>query len=180
MVCTRCVEAVEKIGEDLGLPVEHVEIGRVRFSKPIGEAREAAFANALQERGFDLVVDRETELASRVQTTLIEYVQHLENCNSPKRLSEFISGKLHYNYSYLSTIFNHSKRDTIESQLIKLKIERVKELISFNRYTLSEIAWKLKYSSVQYLSNQFKKVTGMTVTEYKKSNTGKRQSIDQL
>lgn len=174
------MEAVESIGKDLGLPIKKVEIGRVYFSKPIRENQEKAFADALQKRGFDLAVDRETELASRVQNAVLEYLQHLENSSSPKRLSEFISGKLHYNYSYLSNLFNKVKGDTIESQLIKLKVERVKELLSLNRYTLSEIAWKLNYSSVQYLSNQFKKVTGMTVTDYKKNSSGKRQPIDQL
>lgn len=180
MVCLRCVEAVEDIVENLELPVEQVEIGRIRFSKPISESQQSALSHALQKRGFELAIDRETEIASRVQNALIEYLEHLETSDNPKRLSEFISEKLHYNYSYLSTIFNNSRGDTIESQLIKLKVERVKELLSFNRHTLSEIAWKLKYSSVQYLSNQFKKVTGMTVTEYKQSSSGKRHPIDQL
>lgn len=180
MVCPRCVEAVEGIAKELNLPAEDVSIGQVRFSRKISEEEESELSARLQERGFELVMDRESELVSRVKAALISYVTHLEKSDNPQKASVYISGKLHYNYSYLSHVFAEKEGVTIESFLIKLKIEKVKELLSFKRYTLSEIAWKLKYSSVQYLSNQFKNVTGKTVSEYRKENPDSRISIDQL
>jgi len=180
MVCLRCVEAVESIAGGLNLPVQNVSIGQVKFTRKLTKDEESDFSDQLQDRGFELIMDRPTELVNRVKTTLISYLIHLETHDSPQKASGFISNKLHYNYSYLSHIFAEKEGTTIESYLIKLKIERVKELLSFNRYTLSEIAWKLKYSSVQYLSNQFKTVTGITVSEYRKQGLDSRISIDQL
>lgn len=180
MVCPRCVEAVQSIANELNLPVQNVSIGQVQFSRKLTENEVSDFSDQLQHRGFELIMDRATELVNRVKTTLISYLIHLETNDSPQKSSNFISNKLHYNYSYLSHIFAEREGTTIESYLIKLKIERVKELLSFNRYTLSEIAWKLKYSSVQYLSNQFKTVTGITVSDYRKQDVDSRISIDQL
>jgi len=180
MVCPRCVEAVTSITNELKLPAEDIQIGSVMLERRLTPGEESLFSKKLKERGFELVTDRETEIVSQVQSALIEYLEHLEKNESPTKASSFISQKLHYNYSYLSHLFKSKKGETIESFLIKLKIERVKELISFDRFTLSEIAHRLKYSSVQYLSNQFRKVTGMTVTEYRKSDKGNRMSIDQL
>jgi len=180
MVCPRCVEAVESISKKLNLPAEDVVIGRVRFSRKLSEKEEADLSAQLQKRGFELVMDRESELVNKVKAALISYLAHLEKSDNPQKASAFISEKLHYNYSYLSHVFAEKEGSTIESYLIKLKIEKVKELLSFNRYTLSEIAWKLKYSSVQYLSNQFKNVTGKTVSDYRKEKRDSRISIDQL
>lgn len=180
MVCPRCVEAVEGITKEMNLPAENVSIGRVRFSRKLSEKEEMELSGRLQKRGFELVMDRESEIVSRVKAVLISYISHIEESDNPQKASAYISEKLHYNYSYLSHIFAEKEGVTIESLLIKLKIEKVKELLSFKRYTLSEIAWRLKYSSVQYLSNQFKNVTGKTVSEYRKENRDSRISIDQL
>jgi len=180
MVCPRCVESVEGIATELHLPVEQVAIGTIKFSRKLTDSECNDFSGRLKTKGFELITDRETEIANRVKTALIEYRKHLEESNSPQKVSEFLSQRLHYNYSYLSHIFAEKEGATIESFLIMLKIERVKELLSFNRFTLSEIAHILKYSSVQYLSNQFKKVTGHTVTEYRKMESGARLPIDEL
>lgn len=180
MVCPRCVESVQSITKEMGLPVSGVEIGSVEFHRKLSDDELTQFSDELQKRGFELVSDRDTELVNRVKTVLIAYLKYLETNESPQKVSVFVSNHIHYNYSYLSHIFAENEKDTIESYLIKLKIERVKELLSFNRYTLSEIAYRLKYSSVQYLSNQFKKITGKTVTEYKKQGRGSRISIDKL
>lgn len=180
MVCPRCVESVGSISKNLNFPVKNISIGSVEFNRKLSEHELQIFAGKLEEKGFELITDRNTELANRVKIVLLEYLNHLENSTSPKKASTFISEHLHYNYSYLSHIFADTEGKTIESFLIKLKVERVKELLSFKRYTLSEIAYRLKYSSVQYLSNQFKNVTGLTVTEYQKKNSESRISIDQL
>lgn len=180
MVCPRCVESVESIVKSLNLPIRDISIGSVDFERKLDEDELEQLSDHLKGKGFELVTDRETELANLVKLALIEYLSGLETNSSPKKISSFIGTKLHYNYSYLSHVFTEQEGETIETFLIKLKIERVKELISYRRFTLSEIAHKLKYSSVQYLSNQFKKVTGQTVTEYRKSGSGSRISIDKL
>jgi AraC family transcriptional regulator len=180
MVCPRCIEAVEGIMTELGLPQSHVELGTVELENRLTEDQLSELQKKLKSRGFELIFDRETELVNLVKATLIKYLDHLEKDKNPEKLSIFVSKNTNYNYSYLSKVFSDQKGMTIESYLIELKIERVKELLSFKKYTLSEIAWKLKYSSVQYLSNQFKKITGITVTDYLKHQVQTRKPIDQI
>ena len=180
MVCPRCIEAVEGILSEIGVKNSQVELGEVRLEQALSEKELSRFQNRLQERGFELVMDRETELINLVKKNLIQYLKVVEEVDQPTSLSEYISKNTNYNYSYLSKLFSDHEGRTIESYLIELKIERVKELLSFRRYTLSEIAWELNYSSVQYLSNQFKKMTGLTVTEYLKLNKLDRKSRDQI
>lgn len=180
MVCPRCVESVEGIVKTLDLPVESVEIGVATFNRSLTDNESVQFNKELQERGFELILDRESELVNGVKSALIEYLNHLENSKNPQKVSVFVSEKLRHNYSYLSSIYSENEGRTIENQLIRLKIERVKELLSYQKWTLSEIAWMLKYSSVQYLSNQFKKITGQTVTAYLKSGDFNRKSLHEV
>lgn len=180
MVCPRCVESVAEILREMNIDIIHIELGEVELSDPLSERQISFFANELQSKGFELIFDRESEIVNSVKSGLITYVKQLENSTSPEKLSQFLQTKTNYNYSYLSKVYSDQTGITIEKQLIKIKIERVKELLSFNKWTLSEIAWKLKYSSVQYLSNQFKQVTGCTVTEYRAQKIASRQALDQL
>jgi AraC family transcriptional regulator len=180
MVCPRCIEAVESIFEEMSLPASRIDLGEVELESSLSEKQQKMLSEKLRNRGFELVFDRETELVNKVKASLIRYLDHLEKTENPEKLSYFVSRETHYNYSYLSKVFSDHKGMTLESYLIELKIERVKELLGFNKYTLSEIAWKLKYSSVQYLSNQFKKVTGSTVTDYLKEKNIPRKTIDRI
>lgn len=180
MVCPRCVESVSDIASDLNLPVTSVGLGSVEMNRSLTDIEQQEFGELLQSKGFELIFDRETELITSIKGSLNEYVKYLQESDQPEKLSEFVSARTHYNYSYLSKVFSDVTGETIESHLIRLKIERVKELLSFRKWTLSEIAWKLKYSSVQYLSNQFKKVTGMTVTSYLKMNRSDRKFLDSV
>ena len=180
MVCPRCVESVEQIIDGLQLPVESVELGEASFKRKLSDQEKEEFSQKLSEKGFELSQDREEELVSRVKSSLLKYMNHLEEVENPKKLSVFIAEEMNLNYSYLSHIFSESEGQTGESRFIEVKVERTKELLSYNKWTLSEIAWKLKYSSVQYLSNQFKKVTGMTVTEYRAMAKKNRKSLDEI
>lgn len=180
MVCPRCVESVSNILEGMNVPAVHVELGYVEAGRKLTESELEEFKDKLQSKGFELIFDRETELINEVKSALIQYLDHLEHVESPERLSIFVSDRTHYNYSYLSKVYSDQTGKTIEAHLIEMKIERVKELLSFRKWTLSEIAWKLKYSSVQYLSNQFKKVTGMTVTEFLKEGNRPRRTLDRI
>jgi AraC family transcriptional regulator len=180
MVCPRCVESVRNILAESGVKYQKVELGEVETEGFLTEEIEKQLSEKLQEKGFELTRDRESELTEKIRVTLLDYLEHLEKSKKPNKLSIFISEKLHYNYAYLSKLFSDKTGVTIESYLIKLKIERVKELLGYRSYTLSEIAWRLKYSSVQYLSNQFKNITGITVTEYLNQDRSGRKTIDQI
>ncbi len=180
MVCPRCVESVSDILAGMDYPRAHVTLGSVELDEKFSETELDLFSERLQSKGFELIFDRETELVNDVKSALIKYIEHLEHSRTPDKLSIFVSRQTNYNYSYLSKVYSDQTGSTIETHLIEMKIERVKELLSFRKWTLSEIAWKLKYSSVQYLSNQFKKVTGLTVTEYRKSGNTVRKSLDTI
>ena len=180
MVCPRCVEAVDDIFTELELPVTNLELGLVELDATLSDEKKKILDKRLRNRGFELIVDRETELINLVKSTVINYIDYLENSDNPQKLSNYISEKTNYNYSYLSKVFSENRSKTIEQLLIELKIERVKELLQFRKWTLSEIAWKLKYSSVQYLSNQFKRITGQTVTEYLVQDNKSRKTIDRI
>ncbi len=180
MVCPRCVDAVSSILNEMNLDAESVELGEIVLTRKVKSDQLKELENRLEMKGFELVLDRESEITVQIKTTLIHYLNHLEKEKNPKKISVFLSSQLNYNYSYLSNLFSVHEKITIESFFIRLKVERVKELLSYKKWTLSEIAWKLKYSSVQYLSNQFKKITGQTVTEYLNNPQSKRIPLDQL
>lgn len=180
MVCPRCIESVTGILGDMEVPVHHVELGLADTDRKLNGRELEELDKRLRNKGFELIFDRETELVNVVRSMLIKYISHIEEVDHPQKLSVFVSGNTNYNYSYLSKVFSEQTGVTIETCLIKMKIERVKELLGFRKWTLSEIAWKLKYSSVQYLSNQFKKVTGLTVTEYLRNKKPSRKALDQI
>ncbi|MDX1591577.1 MAG: AraC family transcriptional regulator, partial [Balneolaceae bacterium] len=156
MVCPRCIESVSGILNTMSIPYDDVDLGYAETKRKLSDSELREFDEKLQEKGFERILDRDTELVNLVRSMLIRYIEHVENTPQPEKLSVFISKHTSYNYSYLSKVFSDQTGITIETCLIRMKIERVKELLEFRKWTLSEIAWKLKYSSVQYLSNQFK------------------------
>jgi len=164
----------------MGFKSAKVELGSIITEKPLSDKQLSRLQKELNEKGFELIQNRESKIANDVKVAVILYIEHLEESKNPVRLSDFISSKIHLNYSYASSIFSDKTGDTIEKYFIRMKIERVKELLSFRKWTLSEIAHQLHYSSVQYLSNQFKRVTGTTVTKYLKQERPERTSIDQI
>lgn len=180
MVCPRCIESVKMTLHKMGCKNAKVDLGTVITDKPMTDKQLNRFSDELKESGFELINDRDSKITNDLKVAVIRYIDHLEESNNPERLSDFISEQIHLNYSYASSIFSGKTGDTIEQYFIKMKIERVKELLSFRKWTLSEIAHQLNYSSVQYLSNQFKKITGLTVTEYLKQQRPERRSIDQI
>lgn len=180
MVCDRCVESVRTIFSDSGIRLASVKLGRVETQEELSYSDREEISQKLKSKGFALVLDRESGLTEQVKIGLLEYIRHLEESSEPDKLSVFLSARLHYNYSYLSKIFSERLDETIEGYLIRLKIERVKELLSYRTFTLSEIAWQLKYSSVQYLSNQFRKITGITVTDFLKQDNAERKPLDRV
>lgn len=181
MVCDRCIMTVETVLEELGFDVQDVTLGNATISDHPDEKERARIDRKLNKKGFKLITDRNDELLEELKILLLSYLHHIEDADDPEKLSVYLEDELNYNYSYLSSYFSKHSKITIEKHLINLKIERVKELLTYEELTLSEIAWKMNYSSVQYLSNQFKRVTGETVSSFRK-NMGEqtRQSLDSI
>ena len=180
MVCPRCITVVSDTLRELGYEIEEVELGRLVI-KGERDFDRSLIDEKLREHGFGLIENKNQQLVEKTKTLLIQYVQALEEQEEAPKLSDYLSEKLHQNYSSVSSAFSESEETTIEKYLIHLKIERVKELLSYEELTLSEIAWKLNYSSVQYLSNQFKKITGETVSSFRKNmDEQSRQSLDAI
>lgn len=181
MVCPRCVTAVEEALQGLGMDVVDVELGKaeVRNRRDVSEEE---INKALLQLGFELLEGKDQQKVEQIKTHLIQYVNELEKEEKGEipNISTYLSRKMHHNYASLSNLFSEQEDTTIEKYLIHLKIERVKELLSYDELTLSEIAWRLKYSSVQYLSNQFRQVTGMSVTDYKRAQDSFRKPLDSI
>ncbi|HLR25970.1 MAG TPA: helix-turn-helix domain-containing protein [Fodinibius sp.] len=179
MVCDRCISTVRQILEDLDYRVEDVRLGKAVIQENLSKKDLTQIEEQLQKSGFDLIREPEAALVEEIKTQLIAYLQQLEESRDElPKLSEYLSRQLHRNYSDLSSRFSDFEETTVEQYFIHLKIERVKELLSYGEMTLSEIAYELNYSSVSYLSNQFKKVVGMSVTDYKKARDSFRKPLD--
>ena len=181
MVCDRCIMTVRQVLNDLDYQVDSISLGSADIVEGPTEEERAEISKKLREKGFELIRQGDEVLVEEIKAKLIDYLQFIESDDNPPKLSDYLADQLHYNYSYLSNFFSSQTDSTIEQHFINLKIERVKELLTYDEMTLSEIAWKLNYSSVQYLSNQFKKVTGETVSSFRKHmNAESRQSLDSI
>lgn len=177
MVCPRCIMVVQETLEELGFTVDEVELGYATVRAGPSVSMEEV-DKRLGEYGFELVQGKNQKIVEKIKTLLIEYVQALETSGKSPKLSDYLTKNLHQNYSSLSSTFSENEQTTIEKYLIHLKIERVKEWLSYGELTLSEIAYKLNYSSVAYLSRQFKQITDLSVTDYKKAHDSFRKPLD--
>ncbi|HLT79561.1 MAG TPA: helix-turn-helix domain-containing protein [Cyclobacteriaceae bacterium] len=178
MVCGRCVDAVRTAFEQAGLPPEEVALGRVtlRDEKPAAEALERVDA-LLKQAGFERINDRKSRLIEAVKNEVISRIHHSERLDLKTNWSALISEALHHEYNYISSLFSSVEGVTLEHYIIRQKIEKAKELLFYEEHTLSEIADRLGYSSVAHLSGQFKKITGLTPTQLKKSLRDGRERI---
>jgi YesN/AraC family two-component response regulator len=182
MVCDRCILVVQKEMKEIGFEPISVTLGEVDFGqKNLTLDETEQIQEMLEKFGFQLLDDRTSQLIQRTKTLLLELVRDHTVESEKLKLSDYLKDKLHYDYNYLSSIFSSVEGVTIEHYLIRLKIEKVKELLFYNELTLGEIAFQLGYSSVSHLSRQFKQVTGLTPSYFKNdkgSNT--RRSLDKL
>jgi AraC-like DNA-binding protein len=152
--------------EKLGLNFTTVELGVAEITDSISQDQLDTLKAALQKTGLELMDDRKKILVEKIRTTIIELI-HYNDEQIKINLSDYLSEKLNHNYTYLSNLFSEVKGITIEQFYLANKIEKVKELLVYDELNLSEIAWKLHYSSVAHLSNQFKKMTGLTPSHFK-------------
>lgn len=181
MVCDRCRRVVRQELEQLGLTLGRVELGEVDVTDWSPAVTTNQVREVLQRSGFDLLDDRKQMLVEHMKVLLIGEIQHLKGeRSSTENMSAFLERKLGYDYSYLSGLFSASEGHTLEKYIIALKIEKVKEWLRYDELTLTEIAWRLGYSSVQHLSNQFRQVMGQTPGQFRKTAHADRRALDRL
>lgn len=180
MVSQCCLRVIREELEKAGVEVKEIRLGRATISYDPLIVTPEDVRNVLLGLGTDLINTRDQRLVEEIKQAVIELVHHMNNVDSIVRKSEYLVEKTGLSYSYLSRIFSSHEHITLERFIILHKIERIKELIDQEELTLSEISFIMDYSSVQYLSNQFKHSTGMTVSEYRESDRSSKRSIDQL
>jgi YesN/AraC family two-component response regulator len=177
MVCNRCIKVVKEELEKLGLVIKSIRLGEVIIENAPGYFPCNEIKAVLEENGFELLEDRKAKIIEQIKIEIIKLI-HSEEVLPEINLSHYISNKLTLEYHYLSSLFSQVENITIEQYFILQKVERVKELLKYGELTLSEIAFKLGYSSVQHLSNQFKKITGMTASRFKTISGDLRKPLD--
>ncbi len=179
MISLRSVKQVKILLENYGFHPTAIEIGEIEIEEKLSQKQYDEMKATMLRNDFELVDDKEIILLEKVKSIVIEMVHYSEELPNIK-YSDYISKKLKVNYTYLSKLFSKLRSITIEQFIIAHKIERVKQLLLFNEYTLSEIAWKLNYSSTAHLSAQFKKITGLTPSLFKKSKNKKLIPLENL
>lgn len=179
MVCNRCIMAVKSQLESLGLQPESVELGIAILPEKVTDKVYQTVKDALEPLGFELIDDKKSQMTELIKNASIELVHSHDN-KLKVNLSDYLASRFHRDYSTLSKFFSEATNTTIEKYLIAQKIERVKELLVYGELSLNEIADKLNYSSTAYLSSQFKNVTGLTPSHFKKMKENKRKSLDEV
>jgi len=179
MVCPRCISAVSNILRELDISYGSIKLGEIELISSLSDDNKNAFFKALQKSGFSLINDRRSQLIEQMKTSVVDKIHHSSD-ELDIKWADYLSDKLHLDYKYLSSLFSLVESITFEQYIINQKIECIKELIAYDELNLSEIAFKLNYSSVAYLSNQFKKVVGMTPTQFKKVIDKNRKSLDEI
>lgn len=179
MVCNRCTLMVQKEIEKLNLIITSIRLGEVELDRELSQAEKETLSRALVALGFELIDDKKSQLIERIKTSIVALVHYQDN-ELKVNLSDFLSQELQHDYNYLSNLFSEIEGKTIEKYFIAQKVERIKELLVYDELSLSEIADRLNYSSVAYLSNQFKKVTGLTPSHFKKIRENKRKPLDEV
>ena len=179
MVCNRCIMVVQNELDKLGLAVKNIKLGEVTLDKEPTAEEKDKLDKALVLLGFELIDDKKSRIIEKIKNIIIELVHH-QNNDAKTNLSDVLSSQLHHDYNYLSNLFSEIEGTTIEKYFIAQKIEKVKELLVYDELSLSEIAFQMNYSSVAYLSNQFKKVTGFSPSHYKQLKNNKRKQIEDL
>lgn len=179
MVCIRCKMVVKAELEKLGLEYTSVDLGEVNLTDRISEEQKKKLDLSLRLSGLELLDDRKSMLVEKIKIIIIELV-HYRDDQLKVNLSDFLSEKLNYDYTYLANLFSETQGTTIEKYLINHKIERVKELLVYDELNLKEIAFKIHYSSVAHLSSQFKRITGLTPSQFKQLKHRQRNALENV
>lgn len=178
MVCDRCSMVVRQELEKIGLKPLHVALGEITLDKTPSPEHLNQLSNSLSSVGFSLIDDKKSLTIEQIKNAIIDVVHHGRKMTG--NMSDYLVQQIGRDYSYLSNLFSEVEGTTIEQYCIHQKIERAKELLVYGELTLSQIAAELGYSSLAHLSNQFKKVTGLTPSHFKEVKADKRKPIDKL
>jgi len=179
MVSNRCKMAVKEELKKLGLHFIVVDLGEVEIMENLSVDKRELVKNALFKAGFELIDDKRAVLIERIKNTIIEMVHHTDDLIKTN-FSVFLSEKLSHDYTYLANLFSEVQGTTIEQFIISHKVERIKELIIYGEENITEIAWRMNYSSVAHLSNQFKKATGLSPSHFKQLKDKRRSPIEDV
>jgi AraC-like DNA-binding protein len=179
MVCNRCIMVVQHELDQLEIISKNIKLGEVTLEEELPVAKKKLLDKTLTALGFELIDDKKSRIIAQIKNIIIDLVHH-QDSEIKNNLSHVLSSKLNHDYNYLSNLFSEVEGTTIEKYFIAQKIEKVKELLVYDELSLSEIAFRLNYSSVAYLSNQFKKVTGLTPSHFKQIKEDKRKPLDKV
>lgn len=179
MVCDRCKTVVKSEVQKLGVHYLVLELGEAEIMEDLSVEQLDHLDLALKKTGLTLMNDKKSILVERIKTSIIELV-HFTDDQIKTNLSDYLGEKLSYDYTYLANLFSEVKGTTIEKFYLSHKIEKVKELLVYDELNLTEIAYKLHYSSVAHLSNQFKKMTGLTPSHFKNLKRKRRSALDDV
>jgi len=177
MVCDRCTMTVKSILDRLAFPYKQVSLGEAELEKKPTQDELTALRNELNKVGFELIESRVNKIIEDIKHLVLDYI-NLGMDSQNTKLSSFITARISYDYSYLSDLFSSIEGKTIEQFLILGRIEKVKELLVYDQLSLTEISYQTGFSSVHHLSSQFKKVTGLTPSHFKKVGVAKRKALD--
>lgn len=180
MVCNRCIKVVKEEFEKLGFTISSIELGEVKIKEELSDNNIETIRKKLDSLGFELIDNYKSRIINQIKTLIIEQIHHRKEKDSNKNTSEILATKIGKDYSYLSNLFSSIEGITIEKFIILQKIEKVKELLVYDELNLSEISYQMNYSSAQHLSSQFKKITGLSPSHFKKLRNQKRNPLDEI
>jgi AraC family transcriptional regulator len=178
MVCDRCILSVKQLLDETGIAYNRIDLGTVELVVDLNKDLKNEFSMKLEKLGFELLLDTNQQYVEAIKNAITKLVHKQEDALRKYTISGYIEEQIGKDYKWLSHLFSQAEGDTIEHYVIAQKIERVKELVTYNELTIGEIADKLHYSSVAHLSNQFKKLTGKTPSQFK--TIGTRKALDKL
>jgi AraC-like DNA-binding protein len=179
MLSTRCKIVVKDILKDMDLHFVIVDLGEVEIMEDLDGEQLEELKSALLVSGLELMDNKKAILIERIKNTIVEMVHHSTE-GLKVNFSNFLSEKLNHDYTYMANLFSEVQGTTIEQFMISHKVERIKELIIYGELNITEIAWKMNYSSVAHLSNQFKKMTGLSPSQFKQLKEKTRRSLEEL
>jgi AraC-like DNA-binding protein len=178
MVCPRCIKAVEQLISEIPAEAVYVRLGDAMVKETLDPHQLETFSVALKSSGFELLDDNLKQQIDRIRTIIIDHIHYKEDEKFP--FPAILSKELNREYSAISKLFSETEGITIEQYVILQKIERAKELLAYKQMNLNEIAFKLGYSSAAHLSAQFKKITGLTPSQFKTQGAHLRKTLDQI
>ncbi|NOS92646.1 MAG: helix-turn-helix transcriptional regulator [Cyclobacteriaceae bacterium] len=180
MVCDRCISVIKQGLEDIGLPINRISLGRVLFNQSLSEQDKTSVSAFLSDSGFEIVTDRQQKIINHVKKSVDDFFNQNSQYDTRVKFSGLLAETLHMNYDTISQIFSETEGLSLQQYIIAKRLEKVKELLVYTDFTLTEIAYVTGFSSINHLSRQFKEQTGLTPSYFKSIRGEKREAIKKL